>query len=159
MCILYLAPNGELVPAKIVQQPDQDYKVEYSSKYTGKEIKKYTRILLQCSRFLISYICSGFYQNFIIDIITHRYVIISSSVCGFQYSTYEMIITGRHTVEILYAGQAIMGSPFYVEIYDPNKIRVEGVKSGMIGETIGFDSKINSDKFYRIIFIVFAALV
>ena len=34
-----------------------------------------------------------------------------------------------------------MGSPFYVEIYDPNKIRVEGVKSGMIGETIGFDSK------------------
>ena len=34
-----------------------------------------------------------------------------------------------------------MGSPFYVEIYDPNKIRVEGVKSGMIGETIGFDSR------------------
>ncbi len=29
------APNGDLVPAKIVQQPDGDYKVEYSSKYTG----------------------------------------------------------------------------------------------------------------------------
>ncbi len=44
-------------------------------------------------------------------------------------------------MEILYAGQAIMGSPFYVEIYDPNKIRVEGVKSGMVGESIGFDSE------------------
>ncbi len=31
-----VAPNGELVPAKIVQQPDGDYKVEYSSKYTGQ---------------------------------------------------------------------------------------------------------------------------
>ena len=30
-----IAPNGELVPAKIVMQPDGDYKVEYSSKYTG----------------------------------------------------------------------------------------------------------------------------
>ena len=30
------APNGEQVPAKIVQQPDGDFKVEYSSKYTGK---------------------------------------------------------------------------------------------------------------------------
>ena len=29
------APNGEQVPAKIVQQPDGDYKVEYASKYTG----------------------------------------------------------------------------------------------------------------------------
>jgi len=74
------SPNGEQVPAKIVQQPDGDYKVEYSSKYTG-----------------------------------------------------------RHTVEILYAGQAIMGSPFYVEIYDPNKIRVEGVSSGTVGEEITFD--------------------
>ncbi len=51
------------------------------------------------------------------------------------------IFVGRHTVEILYAGQAIMGSPFYVEIYDPNKIRVEGIKNGFVGESIGFDSK------------------
>ena len=36
--ILCLAPNNELVPAKIVQQPDGDYKVEYSSKYTGKSL-------------------------------------------------------------------------------------------------------------------------
>lgn len=32
---VYAAPNGVLVPAKIVQQPDGDYKVEYSSKFTG----------------------------------------------------------------------------------------------------------------------------
>ena len=50
-------------------------------------------------------------------------------------------IVGRHTVEIMYAGQAIMGSPFFVEIYDPNKIRVEGVKNGIVDQTIGFDSK------------------
>lgn len=48
--------------------------------------------------------------------------------------------TGRHTVEILYAGQAIMGSPFYVEIYDPNKIRVEGTRRGMVGQKMEFDS-------------------
>ena len=44
-------------------------------------------------------------------------------------------------VEILYAGQAIMGSPFYVEIYDPNKIRIEGGRSGSVGQPIDFESK------------------
>lgn len=44
-------------------------------------------------------------------------------------------------MEILYAGQAIMGSPFYVEIYDPNKIRIEGSRSGMVGQMMEFDSK------------------
>ena len=36
------APNGEQVPAKIVQQPDGDYKVEYSSKYTGQLCLEHT---------------------------------------------------------------------------------------------------------------------
>jgi len=74
------SPSGELVPAKMVLQPDGDYKVEYSSRFTG-----------------------------------------------------------RHTVEILHMGMAIMGSPFYVEIYDPNKIRVEGTRTGLIGERMEFD--------------------
>ena len=52
-----------------------------------------------------------------------------------------MYFSGRHTVEILYAGQAIMGSPFYVEIYDPNKIRVEGSRSGSVGQLMDFESK------------------
>lgn len=34
-----------------------------------------------------------------------------------------------------------MGSPFYVEIYDPNKIRVEGSRSGEVGERMEFDGK------------------
>ena len=56
------------------------------------------------------------------------------------YSLYFILLpTGRHTVEILYAGNAIMGSPFYVEIYDPNKIRVEGVTNGVVGQSISFD--------------------
>ena len=34
-----------------------------------------------------------------------------------------------------------MGSPFYVEIYDPNKLRVEGPMEGMVGEPMEFDSE------------------
>ena len=79
---VYAAPTGELVPAKLVAQADGDYKVEYSSRFTG-----------------------------------------------------------RHTVEILNNGQAIMGSPFFVEIYDPNKIRVEGMKTGMVNERMEFHSQ------------------
>lgn len=74
------SPTGELVPAKIVLQPDGDYKVEYSSRFTG-----------------------------------------------------------RHTVEITHLGVAIMGSPFFVEIYDPSKIRVEGSRKGIVGRRMEFD--------------------
>ena len=54
-----------------------------------------------------------------------------------------VLASGRHTVEILYAGQAIMGSPFYVEIYDPNKIQVEGTRGGVVGQKVSFDSMYN----------------
>ena len=33
--LLIVAPTGNVVPAKIVQQPGGDYQLEYSSKYTG----------------------------------------------------------------------------------------------------------------------------
>jgi len=36
ICVLFSAPTGELVPAKMVLQPDGEYKVEYSSRFTGK---------------------------------------------------------------------------------------------------------------------------
>ncbi|ESO03706.1 hypothetical protein HELRODRAFT_173407 [Helobdella robusta] len=75
-----IAPNGEIVPAKMILQPDGDYKLDYMSKYTG-----------------------------------------------------------RHRVEITSQGHPIMGSPFYVEIYDPNKIKVEGNKTGMVGERMELD--------------------
>lgn len=48
---------------------------------------------------------------------------------------------GRHTVEITHLGVAIMGSPFFVEIYDPSKIRVEGNRTGMVGKRMEFDGK------------------
>ena len=51
-------------------------------------------------------------------------------------------LLGRHTVEILHNGQAIMGSPFFVEIYDPNKIRIEGTRTGTVNERMEFDSKL-----------------
>ena len=34
-----------------------------------------------------------------------------------------------------------MGSPFYVEIYDPNKIRVEGSRTGAVAQLMDFESK------------------
>ena len=52
----------------------------------------------------------------------------------------RILWSGRHAVEILHNGQAIMGSPFFVEIYDPNKIRIEGTRTGTVNERMEFDS-------------------
>ncbi|CAD5114543.1 DgyrCDS3662 [Dimorphilus gyrociliatus] len=60
------APNGEKVPAKLALQADGNYKVEYSSIYTGE-----------------------------------------------------------HTIEVRYADVHIAGTPFRVQIFDPNKVKVE----------------------------------
>ena len=105
----FAAPNGEMVPAKIVQQPDGDFKVEYSSKYTGS-IQSHPPL-------------------------HHR------TLPSHKYFHWVFLHSGRHTVEILYAGQAIMGSPFYVEIYDPNKIKVLGAPNSMVGQRVEFESK------------------
>ena len=45
-----------------------------------------------------------------------------------------------------------MGSPFFVEIYDPNKIRVEGMRTGMVNERMEFDSKSSSQFVFRCYF-------
>jgi len=34
--MIIAAPNGDLVPAKITQQPGGDYQLEYLTKFTGK---------------------------------------------------------------------------------------------------------------------------
>ncbi|XP_052706918.1 filamin-C-like isoform X4 [Crassostrea angulata] len=47
--------------------------------------------------------------------------------------------TGRHTVEVQYAGRMIEGSPFYVDVFDLAMIRVDHFKQGGIGETASFD--------------------
>jgi len=46
---------------------------------------------------------------------------------------------GPHTVEALYCGQAIAGSPFVTEVFDPSKIVIQGVTDGMVGEQVSFD--------------------
>jgi len=44
-------------------------------------------------------------------------------------------------VEIMQGNMEIPGSPFFVEIYDPNKIIIEGKRRGRIGEWMEFESK------------------
>ena len=60
-----------------------------------------------------------------------------------DFCIYELYIfrLGRHTVEILYAGQAIIGSPFFVDNYDPNKIKVLGTPNSSVGQRVEFESK------------------
>ncbi|CAD5125182.1 DgyrCDS13424 [Dimorphilus gyrociliatus] len=69
------APNGEMIPAKVVELPNGNFKVEYTSIYTGE-----------------------------------------------------------HVVEALYAGIHVAGTPFKVQIFDPNKIHVQLPESLLVGE-------------------------
>ncbi|XP_059143816.1 filamin-B-like, partial [Physella acuta] len=77
--VMILAPNGENIPARLIQQPDGDYKVEWTP----------TR-------------------------------------------------PGRHSVDVLYGGQQIQGSPFHIDVFDIHKIRVNNFHHGNINETAGF---------------------
>ena len=51
------------------------------------------------------------------------------------------IVSGRHTVDVSFAGQQIQGSPFYIEVFDINKIRVDHFYSGSVGDPAGFSGK------------------
>jgi len=53
--VAILAPTGELVPAKMVLQPDGEYKVEYSSRFTGKFFISVPFFLNRCTNFLVVY--------------------------------------------------------------------------------------------------------
>ncbi|XP_076435464.1 filamin-A-like isoform X7 [Babylonia areolata] len=45
---------------------------------------------------------------------------------------------GRHSVDVLFAGQRVKGSPFYIEVFDITKIRVDNFFNGNVGEQAGF---------------------
>ena len=45
---------------------------------------------------------------------------------------------GRHSVDVLFAGQRVKGSPFYIEVFDITKIRVDNFYNGNVGEQAGF---------------------
>jgi len=47
----------------------------------------------------------------------------------------------------MYCGHAVMGSPFYVEIYDPSNVYVEDIQASWnVGDLVEFDGKQNSKK-------------
>lgn len=42
----------------------------------------------------------------------------------------------------MYSGRAVMGSPFYVEIYDPSRVYVEDIQTSWnVGDLIEFDGE------------------
>ncbi|KAL8600676.1 hypothetical protein ACOMHN_006742 [Nucella lapillus] len=45
---------------------------------------------------------------------------------------------GRHSVDVLFAGQRVKGSPFFIEVFDVTKIRVDNFFNGNVGEQAGF---------------------
>lgn len=53
----------------------------------------------------------------------------------------NLLASGRHTVEVQYAGRQIDGSPFYVDVFDLALIRVEHFKQGGVDQRASFDSK------------------
>lgn len=56
-------------------------------------------------------------------------------------SLMNLLASGRHTVEVQYAGRQIDGSPFYVDVFDLALIRVEHFKQGGVDQRASFDSK------------------
>ncbi|RUS75786.1 hypothetical protein EGW08_016447, partial [Elysia chlorotica] len=73
------APNGENINARLVQQADGDYKVEWTPQ-----------------------------------------------------------VPGRHSIQVLFGGQQVSGSPFYIDVFDIHKIRVNNFHNGNVNETAGF---------------------
>jgi len=73
------APSGENIPARLIQQSDGDYKVEWTP--------------------------------------THP---------------------GRHAVDVTFGGQQVQGSPFYIDVFDIHKIRVNNFYHGDVNDKAGF---------------------
>ncbi|XP_067668832.1 filamin-A-like isoform X1 [Haliotis asinina] len=48
-------------------------------------------------------------------------------------------MAGKHSVDVLFAGQQIQGSPFFINVFDINKIRVDNFYNGGLEETAGFN--------------------
>jgi len=82
--VLFLAPTGELVPAKMVLQPDGEYKVEYSSRFTGKYFVSFflrtTNVshFWSCWNFLLSVFSWNIFSEIFKDVIVVNIVIRST---------------------------------------------------------------------------------
>ena len=60
-----------------------------------------------------------------------------------MYSSLNLSSTfpGRHSVDVLFGGQRVKGSPFYIEVFDVTKIRVDNFFNGNVGEQAGFSGR------------------
>lgn len=52
---------------------------------------------------------------------------------------FDWLIEGVHSLEALYAGETIPGSPLLTEFFDPARIVVEGTRTGTSGEPLILD--------------------
>lgn len=49
-----------------------------------------------------------------------------------------VLISGRHTIDVQFAGVQVDGSPFYVDVFDLSTIRVDNFRHGTVGDEAGF---------------------
>ncbi|XP_014668912.1 PREDICTED: filamin-B-like [Priapulus caudatus] len=47
-------------------------------------------------------------------------------------------VPGRYQIDVMQSGRAIMGSPFYAEVYDPSRVVIEEVTQAMVAHEAGF---------------------
>ncbi|KAL8594781.1 hypothetical protein ACOMHN_047499 [Nucella lapillus] len=45
---------------------------------------------------------------------------------------------GRHTVDVLFSGQRVSGSPFHIDVFDVSRIQVDNFFHGRVGQQAGF---------------------
>ena len=48
------------------------------------------------------------------------------------------VCSGRYTVQVLYAGVDVGGSPAYPEVFDSSLVRVGQIDDGILGQPIRF---------------------
>lgn len=56
-------------------------------------------------------------------------------------------IPGRYQIDVVQNGRAIMGSPFYSEVYDPSRVVIDDVSNAVVGLEAGFRG-MNKYQFY-----------
>ena len=57
------------------------------------------------------------------------------------YYCYFLFCQGRHTVRVLYADVDVMGSPYTVNVYDVNNVRVGRIPDGVLNKPVIFEGR------------------
>lgn len=53
------------------------------------------------------------------------------------------LFAGRYKIDIQVAGSQLEGSPFYVDVFDLNSIRIDNFRHGIVGEPARFSGNYN----------------